>query len=84
MDENLFLNPMIQYGFAGFSGVLLVIIVWLIRRLLDVLRENNKVIIGNTSAISEVRKLTEEELKLLRTINDRLLMRPCIAKGEIA
>lgn len=84
MDENLFLTPIIQYGFAGFSAVLLVIIVWLIRRLLDVLRENNKIIAANTTAISEVRKLTEEELKLLRILNDRLLVRPCMAKGEIS
>ena len=79
-------TPVFQYGFAGFSAVLLGIIVgggrWLIRQLLDVLKENNKVIDRNTAAINAVEKTTTDDLKLTRDINNKLLSRPCIAKYE--
>jgi len=77
MDEKLILAPVIQYGFAGMSGILLVIIVWLIRRLLDVLRENNKIIAENTAAIRDVHKTTGEALRLTRSVHEKMLSRPC-------
>ncbi len=62
MDQNVILAPVIQYGFAGFSAVLLGILVWMIRILLSVVRESNKVISENTTAVYEVRRIV---LKLL-------------------
>ena len=79
MNDQL-LEPMIQYGFAGFSAVLIGIIVWLIRRLLDVLEKTNTIIAANTAAIRDVSKMTNDELKLLRTVHERLLQRPCMAE----
>lgn len=81
-------TPVFQYGFAGFAAVLLSIIVfggrWLIRQLLGVLKENNKVIDRNTAALNAVEKTTTDNLKLSRSVNDKLLSRPCIAKLEQA
>jgi len=78
MAANL-LSPYIQYGFAGFCFVLLGIIVWLIRNLLQVLKANNDVISENTGAIRELAKTVTEMALLQRNIHDRLLARPCIA-----
>jgi hypothetical protein len=41
-------NPIIQYAFAGMSVLLLGIICWLIRIVVEVLRENQRVISENT------------------------------------
>lgn len=81
MGPNL-LSPIVQYGFAGFSGVLLVILVWLVKRLLGILEKTNQIIGDNTQAIRNVDKRTGEELRLLRDINDKLLSRPCIVEGK--
>ena len=80
MGPNL-LSPIVQYGFAGFSAVLLVILVWLIKKLLDLLEKTNQIISDNTQAIRNVDERTGEELKLLRAVHDKLLSRPCLAEG---
>jgi len=87
---NPFLTPIVQYGFAGFCAVLIGIIVWLISKLLDVLRQTNETIAKNTDAVNrqieaqkQDRTLAEQHMTLLRSINDKLLSRPCIAeKGK--
>jgi len=76
------MNPILQWGFAGFSAVLIAIIVWLIRRLLDVLERTNIIITENTVTIRAQGVLSQDQLKLLRSINDKLLARPCIVRGE--
>jgi hypothetical protein len=90
MDDsaaNILLSPIFQYGFAGMSGVLLLILWWLISRLLALLKETNGIIAANTTAIlnvgsttAEVKAMTGDELKLMRIVNERLLARPCIAR----
>jgi len=77
-------NPIIQYGFAGFCVVLLGIMVWLIKQLLQVLKENNKIIASNTEAIQQINntgKETREEVKEAKlavySLRDALLKRPC-------
>ena len=84
---NPLLTPLIQYGFAGFCAVLIGIIVWLIAKLLDVLRQTNRTIARNTEAVSrqaderiQDRELSKQHMELLRSINDKLLSRPCIAE----
>ncbi|MGA1979467.1 MAG: hypothetical protein ABSG99_02725 [Sedimentisphaerales bacterium] len=83
MNETVTTNlmtPIIQYGFAGFSVILLIIIIWLIRELLKVIRENNKVIAANTVAIAAVDKHSSDALDIIIELKDELLKRPCIAK----
>ena len=53
-ETSVIMSPLLQYGFAGFSIVLLGVLVWLIRELLSVLKENNRVIAENTQAIIAV------------------------------
>ena len=81
MDE-LFRMAVIQYGFAGLSIILLSFIFWLVRQLIMLLKENNKVISENTAAINNLTKNSNDQLKLQRDISDKLLSRPCIARGE--
>jgi hypothetical protein len=76
------MNPIIQYGFAGMSAVLIAIIVWLMNRLMKLLEETNQVIINNTNTIRDVGNRTGEELELLRDVHDKLISRPCIAAKE--
>lgn len=74
------MSPLIQYGFAGFSLILLAVLIWLIRELLKVLKENNKVIAENTQAIKAVDQHTSDTFDIMVSIKDQLLKRPCIAK----
>jgi hypothetical protein len=67
----------IQLGFAGFSVILVVVIVWLIGRLLKVLAESNKVIAGSTTAIALLSTSATESKQLLVEVKDGLLSRPC-------
>jgi hypothetical protein len=74
------MNPIIQYGFAGLSIVLLIILVWLIRELLKILKDNNEVISKNTEAIKLVDEHSKSTLAVIIECKDELLKRPCIAK----
>jgi hypothetical protein len=80
MEQSLLLSPIIQYGFLGFSAVLLGIIVWLITQLLDLLTKTNAIIQANTGAITDLDERTREELKILRVLNEKLLSRPCMTE----
>lgn len=84
MVEPFMTGPVVQYGFVGLAPVLLGIIVWLIRRLLGVLEANSRVIVANTEAIIDLTAMTADLLKLNRDVRDKLISRPCIAKGERA
>jgi hypothetical protein len=75
----MLLTPIFQWGFAGLAAILLVIIVWMIKKLLEQLANSNAIIAENTMVIRELTRLTTDELILLRGINDELLKRPCIA-----
>jgi len=79
---DLITQPIVQYGFVGFCAVLLGIVVWLIQRLLGVLDANNRIIAGNTEAIRAQAKMTQDLLVLNRSMHDKLLSRPCIARRE--
>lgn len=79
-ETSVIMSPLIQYGFAGFSLILLAVLVWLIRELLFVLKANNRVIAENTHAIETVDKSTTNTFEIMVEIKDELLKRPCIAK----
>ncbi len=82
MDFNPLLQPVVQYGFLGFSVVLLALVIWLIKRLLGVLDANNKIISENTTSVKNLISVTHDLHKLTRSLLDKLLARPCIAKRE--
>ena len=77
-------QPIVQYGFLGFSAVLLGVVIWLIRRLLDVLGANNRIIEANTEAIRDLTSMMADLLKLNRSLHDKIISRPCIAAKEQA
>lgn len=77
------MTPIVQYGFAGLCVILLVILVWLIRELLQVLKENNRVISENTQAIQSVDENAKNTLAVSVEVKNELLKRPCIAKFKI-
>lgn len=80
--EDWMLQPVVQYGFLGFSVVLLGVVIWLIRKLLDVLEANNRIIAANTAAIRDLMRMTDDLLTLNRSLHDKLISRPCIAREE--
>jgi hypothetical protein len=80
--DSVITQPVVQYGFAGFAAVLLAVVVWLIRRLLAVLEANSRIIAANTDAIRDLTKMTGDLLRLNRSLHDKLISRPCIAKLE--
>ncbi len=82
METMTVLSPIMQYGFAGLSGILIMIIVWLINKLLGVLKDTNQIVANNTVAIREVVSLTRDSIKLLRDVHDKLIARPCIAEKQ--
>ncbi|NQT38784.1 MAG: hypothetical protein HQ581_14915 [Planctomycetes bacterium] len=75
-------SPVMQAGFAAFSVILLVIIVWLIKQLLKVLGDNNEVLAGNTAAIKAVVDSATDTKVLMKEIRDQLLQRPCLMPEE--
>jgi hypothetical protein len=81
MDAPIF-APYIQLGFAGFACLLTGIIVWLVRRLIDVINQNNAVISGNTEAIRRLRDVNDDQKALMEEIRDQLFQRPCLLQDQ--
>jgi len=77
------IQPVVQYGFLGFSVVLLGVVIWLISKLLDVLEANNQIIAANTEAIRDLTRTTSDLLNLNRSLHDKIISRPCIAREEV-
>jgi F0F1-type ATP synthase membrane subunit b/b' len=73
--------PYIQLGFAGFAFLLVFVIVWLIRRLLNILDKTNQIIAGNTEAINRVHEASEDQKALMKDIRDQLFQRPCLLQN---
>ncbi len=73
-------SPLIQLGFAGLCLILLAIIVWLIRQLLQVIERNNQVISQMTEVIRDVDEHIHANGRVMDDLRDRLLARPCIRR----
>ena len=80
--SELVMQPIVQYGFLGFSAVLLDVVIWLIKRLLHVLQATNGIVAANTEAIRDLGQMTADLLKLNRSLHDKVISRPCIARKE--
>ena len=81
--DNLVTQPIVQYGFLGFSAVLLALVIWLIQKLLKALEASSAIIAANTGAIRNLTTHTCDLLRLNRSVHDKLLARPCIAQKEL-
>lgn len=73
------LTPIVQYGFAGLSAVLLAMLAWCISTIIGLQRETTRTVAANTEMISGVLKEITAQTALLRDTRDRILQRPCIA-----
>lgn len=71
------LAPILQYGFAGFCLLLLAVIVWQFRQLLNLTRGTNRVINACTHAIEGARETSEEVRTELRALRDEQLRSGC-------
>ena len=82
MDSDLLLQPVIEYGFLGFSAVLLAVVIWLIKQLLIVMKANNTIVAQNTAAMKTLTATVSDLMILNRSLHDKLISRPCIAREE--
>ncbi len=73
-------SPLIQGGFAVFALLLLGVVVWLVKQLLRVLKDNSQVIAGNTQAIASVATIASDTKDLMQQLHDELLKRPCLMR----
>lgn len=69
--------PILQYGFAGFSLVLLGLLVWLVRQLIILQKHDTEVIAGNTQVVSGLTKAVESVLALQRETRDSIKAGRC-------
>jgi len=80
-DVGTLMSPVMQCGFAGFSVVLLAILVWMFRQWQQMHKEQiklqgetNKIIAANTTTIDKMCT----KMDLLQNVHDLLLSRPCM------
>jgi hypothetical protein len=86
-ESTILTKPIFQYGFAGFSSILLVIIIWLISKLIDVykrliflIEKTNNVLSTNCNSLNLIMEMNKDIIKLLRDAYELLLSKPCINK----
>ena len=83
------MSPVIQYGFAGLSVVLLSILVWMVKSFLAEIKESRTAYIAvaketteafsnHTEALHDIKAEVNRSAGLLTDVRDRLLERPCI------
>lgn len=78
MASDAILDPLVQHGFLGLSAVLLGLLIWLVRKVLELLERTNTIIHENTQAIRSLDLRNSELLRVTGDLRDRLLSRPCI------
>ncbi len=87
------MDPVMQFGFAGLSCVLLVFLFWGVKRLLAAFEANTKVIEQNAATIDRVSvsvdkheqaatHRSKEVENAMYDMREKLITRPCIARGE--
>ena len=73
-----FFNPVIQYGFAGFCAILLGLLFWLIRRLLDLFERVTRVIGENSELVRTIDVHMMETRETLYSMRDKFLTLKCV------
>ena len=82
--EYMLLQPFIQWGFAGFAFLQLAFIAWQAKNQSRLQGQTNKVIAGNTGAVNRMHDGAERQERILGSMRDLLLTRPCFKRGETA
>jgi hypothetical protein len=71
------LSPVLQWGFAGFALAQLVVLVWMVREFLGVMRSAIAAIPPLTETVAEVKDHVDEVRKVGENVRDRLLEFQC-------
>jgi hypothetical protein len=74
----LMFNPAIQYGFAGFAAILLGLLFWLIRRLLDLFERVTAVMGEHSSLIKVLDSHLLETRETMFSMRDKFLTLKCV------
>lgn len=79
MDANqlVLLSPLLQYGFAGLSLVLIGVLAWLMNAVLKALSKSSDVIAANTQAIHTVEASVKDTEAAVNSVRDQLLRFSC-------
>ena len=80
MENAILGSKLIQCGFAGMCVILICIVVWLVKRLLDVLEKNTLAFCANMEAINNNTKMIEDQKIISKEMKDLLLTKPCISE----
>jgi hypothetical protein len=75
------LSPLIQLGFAGFALLQLVVLVWLVREFLTVMRRAIDAIPPLTEQVQQLTNKMEDVQSVGERIRDRLLEWQCPFRG---
>lgn len=78
MNSEILTEPVIEYGFAGLCAVQLTALIWLVAKLLEILRDTAEVIANNTAALKSLKEQEEVSTHLFSDLRDRILSRPCL------
>jgi len=78
------LDPVLQAGFAGLCVILIGLIAWLVRQLVNVLKENNRVISANTQAMTTLVAGQTRVEASVEALRDEMVRKPCLARGAPA
>lgn len=76
-DQIVPLAPVLQWGFAGFSLLLLAVLVWFCRELISLNRTTIRVVSHCTHAMEDLSDKHEEVRKELRGMRDEQLRHGC-------
>jgi hypothetical protein len=87
---SILLNPIIQYGFAGFCAILLGMEVWHVKTLIRVITEHNQLVISsnaviakNTETIAQVLQSVADMALEARRVFEVMLSRPCLLDPQV-
>jgi len=72
------MEPVFQYGFAGFAMVLFGALLWLVKVVLAAQKGSDQVIANNTAALNSLITSSDEARNESRKVHDQLLSRPCL------
>ena len=72
----------VQGGFAAFAVILLGILFWLVRQLITLQKETNKVIAEHNEVSTLIYTGQTKMIDTLDKLHDKIISRPCIAKKE--
>lgn len=67
-----------EHGFAAICIILLAMLSWLIRSLLQILKDNGEIIAANSDAIRSLSDHIERNNKVSEEMRTELYRRPCI------